>query len=121
GGAIAVVGISIAWMVYMRKPGISLALKDRLPLLHNFLSHKWYFDEMIDAAVVRPAASTGRFFRDVIEREVVQGMLVGGATSAVRAGSSMARALQSGYLRAYALLVLFGLLLLGLYFLIAAA
>ena len=120
GGAIAIVGIAIAWFVYMRKPGISIALRDRLSGLHNFLSHKWYFDEMIDAGIVRPMAALGRFSRDVIETEVVQGVLVGGATSAVRAGSSLARSLQSGYLRAYAALLVIGLIALVLYFLIAS-
>ena len=33
---------------------------------------------------------------------------MGGATGIVRAGTSVARAIQTGYLRAYALLLLFG-------------
>jgi NADH-quinone oxidoreductase subunit L len=37
---------------------------------------------------------------------------------AVRAGSALARTLESGYLRAYALLLVVGVLGLGLYFLV---
>ena len=35
-------------------------------------------------------------------------MIVGGATGVVRVGTSFARAIQTGYLRAYALLLLLG-------------
>ena len=44
----------------------------------------------------------------MIETDFVQGFIVGGATGIVRAGTSFARAIQTGYLRAYALLLLFG-------------
>jgi NADH-quinone oxidoreductase subunit L len=46
---------------------------------------------------------------------------VGGTTGAVRAGSSAVRAAQSGFLRYYAALLLFGLGGLGVYFLLAAS
>jgi hypothetical protein len=38
----------------------------------------------------------------------------------VRAGTALARAIQTGYLRAYALLLLVGVCALALYFLIAS-
>ena len=51
----------------------------------------------------------------------MQGFIVGGATGVVRAGTSFARAIQTGYLRAYALLLLLGVAVLALYFLIASS
>ena len=48
----------------------------------------------------------------------MQGTIVGGATGVVRVGTSFARAIQTGYLRAYALLLLLGVAGLTLYFLI---
>ena len=38
----------------------------------------------------------------MIETDFVQGTIVGGATGVVRAGTAVARAVQTGYLRAYA-------------------
>ena len=86
--------------------------------LHRFLEHKWYFDELYDAIFVRPVATFGAFGRRVIETDFVQGTIVGGATGIVRVGTSFARAIQTGYLRAYALLLLLGVAGLTLYFLI---
>ena len=84
--------------------------------------NKWYFDELFDllvrAAVRRAPASFGR---SVVETEFVQGMIVGGATGVVRVGTSFARAIQTGYLRAYALLLLLGVAGLALYFLLASS
>ncbi len=121
GGAIAVVGIGIAFFLYIRRPGVTASLQTRLGALHNFLSHKWYFDELIEAGIVRPMAAFGRFGRNLVESELVQGFLVGGATSVVRVGTSAVRTLQSGYLRAYAALLLIGMCALALYFLIVSS
>jgi NADH-quinone oxidoreductase subunit L len=120
GGIIAIAGIAVAYVMFVQRRGITLRLADRFAAVHNFLMHKWYFDELFDAVFVRPLATAGSFGRRVIETEFVQGVIVGGATGAVRAGTSLARAVQTGYLRAYALLLLLGAAALLLYFLIAS-
>ncbi len=56
----------------------------------------------------------------MIETEFVQDTIVGGATGIVRAGTSLARSAQTGYVRAYALMLLAGLGGLALYFLISS-
>jgi NADH-quinone oxidoreductase subunit L len=121
GGVISIVGIAIAYRLYMQREGTTLRLRDRFGAVHNFLSHKWYFDELYDAAVVRPLGGFGNFGQTVIESRFVQGFVVGGAVGVVRAGTSFARAIQTGYVRAYALLLLIGVLALGLYFLLQSA
>ena len=55
GAVIGLVGISIAFRIYILKPGTAARLQARMPAVHNFLVHKWYFDELIDVVVVRPA------------------------------------------------------------------
>jgi NADH-quinone oxidoreductase subunit L len=86
--------------------------------VHDFLAYKWYFDELYDAVFVRPIGSFGVYSRRVIESRFVQDFIVGGAVGVVRAGTSLARTAESGYLRAYALLLVIGVLGLGLYFLV---
>ena len=46
---------------------------------------------------------------------------MGGATGIVRVGTSLARSIQTGYLRAYALLLLLGVAGLTLYFLVTSS
>jgi NADH-quinone oxidoreductase subunit L len=121
GALIAIAGIAAAAAVFLRRRELRLIARERLSAVHTFLFHKWYFDELYDAAVVRPMAAFGRFGRNVIETRFVQETIVGGAVGLVRAGSSMARSVQSGYLRAYAALLVVGVTALGVYFLITAA
>jgi NADH-quinone oxidoreductase subunit L len=122
GGAISVTGIAIAWFLYLVRPTTTLRLRDfHLRRVHDFLANKWYFDELYDFAIVRPAVACGRFGRTVIESVFVQDVIVGGSVAVVRAGSSFARGLQTGYLRAYAALLVTGLAGLALYFLITAS
>jgi NADH-quinone oxidoreductase subunit L len=121
GGLISIAAIAFAFSVYVRRRGITLEWRDRFPAVHRFLEHKWYFDELYDAVFVRPAATAGSFGRRIVETDFVQGFIVGGATGIVRVGTSFARAIQTGFLRGYALLLLVGLAALGLYFLIASS
>jgi NADH-quinone oxidoreductase subunit L len=118
GGVISIVGIGLAWTIYLRRPGTTARLVERFPWAHRFLGNKWYFDELYDAVFVRPVTTFGGFGRRVIETDFVQGTIVGGATGIVRVGTSFARAIQTGYLRAYALLLLLGVAGLTLYFLV---
>src|SRR3954447_9516043 len=43
GGLLSIVGIAIAYLVYVSRPGTSAALTARLRPLHAFLVNKWYF------------------------------------------------------------------------------
>jgi NADH-quinone oxidoreductase subunit L len=121
GGVVALAGIVLAHGLYLRRPGTTARLQERYAGLHRFLERKWYFDELYDVLVVRPTAAFGRFGRNVIESGFVQGVLVGGTSDIVRASSYLARAVQSGYLRAYALLLLAGISVLTLYFLLVSS
>jgi NADH-quinone oxidoreductase subunit L len=121
GGLISLAGIGAAYFAYVRRRGVTLELRDRFGRVHTFLVHKWYFDELFEAVFVRPVATAGGFGRAVIETRFVQGFIVGGATGVVRVGTSFARAIQTGYLRAYALLLMLGVALLALYFLLASS
>jgi NADH-quinone oxidoreductase subunit L len=121
GALISIGGIAGAWHVYLRRPGTTGRLAERFAGVHDFLAGKWYFDELYDRAVVRPFAAAGRFGHTVIESAFVQGVVVGGTVGLVRAGSSFARSIQTGELRAYAALLLIGVSGLVLYFLIVAS
>lgn len=121
GALIGMTGILVAYLLYVRRPGRTLALRDRFTRLHDFLARKWYWDELIDFTFVRPTRAAGRAGRDLVETALVQGVIVGGAAGAVRAATSMARSLQTGLLRSYVLLLVAGVGLLTLYFLIRAS
>ena len=118
GAVISLAGILLAAIVYLRRPGTTAGLVERFPALHTFLERKWYFDELIDAVIVRPALGFGRWADRTFERYVVQGLVLG-AIETARGANAAVRVAQSGYLRSYALLLVVGFCGLGVYFLIA--
>ncbi len=119
GGALSIAGIGLAYYCYIVNPGVTVRMAQRFKGLHRFLINKWYFDELLDALVYRPTIAAGRFANAVIESVVVNG-LVSTATGAVRGAGAIVRGAQSGYVRAYALLLLGGFAALGVYFLVVA-
>jgi NADH-quinone oxidoreductase subunit L len=121
GAVIALVGITIAYRVWVVMPGTSATLEGRLPWLHRFLANKWYFDELIDFAVVRPALWMGGVTSGVLERVVIGDIVTGGTTGLVRAGSAAVRRAQTGFLRYYAAGMVVFISIVALYFLVSSS
>jgi NADH-quinone oxidoreductase subunit L len=121
GTVLGVTGIFIAYRVWVVHPGTSARVQERFAVLHRLFVNKWYFDEIIDLLVVRPWAWVGRFGQQTFERVIINGVFVGGTTGIVKAGSAAARALQNGFLRAYAALLVLGIVAVAFYFLIQSS
>jgi len=120
GAAISLAGIGVAHWLYVARPETPAALIRRFGPVHTFLVNKWYFDEAIDVLVVRPALAIGRFANGVFERVVVDG-LVSGTEDTVRTAGGAVRAVQNGFVRSYALLLVVGFAGLALYFLLSSS
>ncbi len=118
GTLLGLAGIAIAHYVWVSHPGTATRVRERLPFLYRLFVNKWYFDEAIALLVVRPAAAFGRFASSTFERRVVDDTLIGGTTGLVRAGSAAVRAVQSGFVRYYAALLVLGVTGVGFYFLL---
>ncbi len=118
GTVLGLSGIAIAYRIWVKDPAFAVRARQRFGAVYELLAHKWYFDELIDALVVRPAGAFGRFATGTFERVFVQDTLVGGSTGIVRAGSVAVRAVQSGFLRYYAALLVLGVTGVSLYFLL---
>ena len=120
GSVISIAGIALAFYCYVLRPGVTVRLADRLRPIHTFLINKWYFDELYNALVYRPVIGIGRFANNVVERVLVNG-LVSTTTEIVRGFGSVVRGAQTGFVRAYALLLITGFAALGFYFLVVSS
>jgi NADH-quinone oxidoreductase subunit L len=118
GAALGLAGIALAHHLWVRRPEEPAALRERFGVLHRFFVNKWYFDELYDRAIVTPMRAAGGFARGTFERVFVDRALIGGSTGLVRVGSAIVHRLQDGYLRAYAGLLLLGVVVVSGYFLV---
>jgi NADH-quinone oxidoreductase subunit L len=120
GAAISLVGIGIAYWLYVVRPETPAMLIRRLRPVYTLLVNKWYFDELIDLLIVRPALAIGRFANRTFERLVVDGLITG-TEETVRGAGGIVRAVQNGFVRSYALLLIAGFAGLALYFLLSSS
>jgi NADH-quinone oxidoreductase subunit L len=120
GGAISLLGIATAWLLWARRPQLPALFRQRFRPLYELALNKWYFDEAIDFLIVRPALAIGRFSNSTFERFVVDG-LVTGAKETVSGAGGIVRVVQSGFVRSYALLLIAGFAGLALYFLLSSS
>ncbi len=118
GTLLGLAGIAIAYRIWVSKPGTAARIQARLQPLYELSFNKWYFDELIGAVVLTPAAAIGGFAKGTFERVFVDETLVGGTSGLVRIGSAAVRAAQSGFVRYYAALLVLGLAGVGFYFLL---
>ena len=102
GTAFSLMGAGLAARIWLRRSPDAAALVARMPRALPMLSYnKFYFDEIYDAWLVRPARQLARAARRVVEPTVMDGWvrLVGDACSEL---GEWARDYQTGLIRDYA-------------------
>jgi NADH-quinone oxidoreductase subunit L len=102
-------GLGIAYMAYLRHTDWPAKFVSHFYVLHNFLLNKWYFDELYDLLFVKPAFWLGRLFWRGGDVGIIDRFGPNGLAGLVVQGGRVTRALQSGYLYSYALVMLLGL------------
>jgi NADH-quinone oxidoreductase subunit L len=106
---VMILGLAGAYLAYIAKPGIPAAFVARFGALHNFVFRKWYFDELYDAIFVKPAFRFGRWFWQLGDIGTIDRFGPNGIAWVVQRSSVAAKAIQSGYVYTYALIMLLGL------------
>jgi NADH-quinone oxidoreductase subunit L len=104
------IGLLIAWNNYIRVPEAPLRFVQQFPAVYNFVSNKWYFDELYDFLFVRPSLWLGRLFWKGGDEGTIDRFGPHGAAYAVGIGNRITTRFQSGYLYSYALVMLLGLI-----------
>jgi NADH-quinone oxidoreductase subunit L len=109
---LALAGIALAWLCYIRYPEVPARLAGKFPLVYDILVRKYGVDELYQWLFAGGARGAGRLLWQVGDVRVIDGVLVNGTAAGVRWFSGLVRTLQSGYLYDYAFAMIIGLLLL---------
>lgn len=74
--ALGMVGIGLAFALILYFYGIldPAEAKEQFPGVHRFLTHKWYFDELYSAMIVRPGLTIASWCRN-FDLKVIDGLL----------------------------------------------
>ncbi len=108
--ASALIGLGVAFWLYLRQPGKPEQIAKSLQPVYNTLLHKYYVDELYAAVIVKPLMwiSTDVLWK-IVDVAGIDGAVNGVATGAKDIGD-VVRHTQSGNTRSYAVWVVIGAL-----------
>jgi len=112
--AVAVAGIFTAYKMYIKRPELPTVVTEKIPTIYDLVYHKYYVDEIYDAAVVEPIKNGSDFLWHGVDEKVVDGA-VNGSAGTVAWLSEHLRKLETGFLQNYALAILIGVVLIAGY------
>jgi len=104
---IAVIGISIAFFMYLKDTSLPAKFTATFPALHRAVYNKWYVDELYDFLFVNPCKALGNWLWKGFDVVVIDGIVDGTAKVIMGIGGTI-KSLQSGYVHNYALSMALG-------------
>ena len=100
-------GIGVAYWFYIARPEIPVNLARRFSGIYNLLWHKYWIDEFYSWLFVDKGYRLAMFLWQIVDVKVIDGF-ANGLGSATASLSRIVRGWQTGYARAYALMMLIG-------------
>ena len=113
----AIIGIIVAWVMYMFKPSWPNKLIKSISPLYHFVLNKWYFDELYKLVFIRPAFYIGRGLWKSGDGSVIDGVGPDGIAAATLDLAKRAGRIQSGFVYHYAFAMLIGVVVFATWFL----
>jgi len=105
---LAVAGIATSAYLYLLRPDIPEAIKNRMGPIYRLLENKYYFDRFNEIVFAGGARSLGGGLWRVGDQTLIDGGMVHGSAALVARASSVIRRLQTGFLYNYAFMMIFG-------------
>jgi len=114
-------GFVLSWLFYIRNTSLPARTAEMFQPLYQFLLNKWYFDELFDVTIVRPAKWLGSFLWRRGDGNVIDGTINGLAMGLIPYLTRLAGKAQSGYIFHYATAMVIGITLIITWFAIGGA
>jgi NADH-quinone oxidoreductase subunit L len=111
---LVLISIFVAYKLYRKNPQIATNLKEKFSGLHKVIYNKYYVDEFYQGAVIKPLVGFSFFLWKVFDVVIIDG-LANGLALMIKSFSSGGRKIQTGYLRNYLLIFVFGVIVILAY------
>lgn len=112
---LSMLGILCAWFITAGFPQVATACKARLDWVYWVLVKKYGFDDFNQLFFVRGTRALGNFFYRVTDAKLIDDIAVNGSARFVRFFAATARHLQTGYVYHYALAMVLGTVVFGVW------
>ncbi|MGD9018761.1 MAG: NADH-quinone oxidoreductase subunit L [Desulfuromonadales bacterium] len=104
---VALVGIGVATMMYLKNPDMPAKFTAKFAKLHRWVFNKWYVDEAYDILFVNSTKKFGIFCWRGFDVKIIDG-IIHGLANLIGALSTALRHTQTGLFQNYALTMVFG-------------
>jgi NADH-quinone oxidoreductase subunit L len=108
---LAFAGALTAWFLYLKRPDIPAAIKEKLSGVYDLLDRKYYFDDLYIKGFAAGGRAFGSFLWSKGDELIIDGAIVNGSANTVKKLAGVMRQLQTGYLYHYAFAMIIGLTL----------
>jgi NADH-quinone oxidoreductase subunit L len=108
---VALCGIGLAYYLYRVRPEVPKEIAGRVPGLYDVVFHKYYVDEIYDAAIVQRIVNGSIWLWEAFDATFIDGIVNGVAGLVQRVGDATRR-VQTGVVGNYALSLLVGAVIL---------
>ena len=109
---LVIISIPISYYLFVRNKKIVDSIIEGNKPLYLFLKNKWYFDELYDFILTKPAKFLGYFFWKKIDGSLIDKFGPDGISKLIKNFSMKAVKFQSGFIYQYAFVMLIGFSLL---------
>ena len=109
---LAIAGVVMAWVFYLKIPGIPEAIKQKFGFIYTVLDNKYYFDRFNDWFFASGARKASRFLWKFGDIKLIDGLMVNGTARLIGMFSNVLRRIQTGYIYHYAFSMIIGVFLL---------
>ena len=113
---LSLLGVGVAWFVYLKRPEIAGNIKERFPGIYKLLDRKYGADDFNDAVFAGGGLSVGRFLWRFGDIKLIDGVMVNGTAFGIGRLAGVIRRMQSGFMYHYAFAMIIGLLVLLTWF-----
>ncbi|TYO95445.1 NADH dehydrogenase subunit L [Geothermobacter ehrlichii] len=107
---VALVGIFLAWLMYVKNPGLPAVLVARFKWLYVAIFNKWFVDELYDGLFVNATKRLGRYCWKGFDLPIIDG-IVNGTGWLVQGLSRALRFWQTGQIHGYAMTMVIGMVI----------
>jgi NADH-quinone oxidoreductase subunit L len=115
--AVTALGLVAGWTVYARRSPAPGAVAATAPGVYRVFANRYYVDQLYEFLFVRPVKWFSRVLDRYVEQDVID-FAVDGTGKLIRVTSARLRVIQTGFVRNYALGILFGAVLVVGYYVV---
>jgi len=105
-----ITGLVISTVIYLFRPSIADAVRDRFPFVYRLLDHKYYFDEFYQKVFAQGSVKLGQNLWKKADAGFIDNGIVNGSARVVEWVAERVRRWQTGLLYDYAFAMIIGLI-----------